>query len=74
MNHLSCSPDLAPSDFYLFEPMKMHLGHKFQTDDILKHIGDSGMYILLVKKLSASQPRTTCVYDHFEISETETMS
>jgi hypothetical protein len=34
MNH---SPDLAPSDFHLFGPMKEHLrGLKFYTDDELK--------------------------------------
>jgi hypothetical protein len=33
MNHPSYSPDLFPSDFHLFGPMKMHLGQKFQTDD-----------------------------------------
>jgi histone-lysine N-methyltransferase SETMAR len=34
MNHPSYSPDLSPSDFYLFGPMKMHLGvQKFRTDE-----------------------------------------
>jgi hypothetical protein len=37
-NHLPYKPDLAPSDFHLFEPMMVHLeGQKFQTDDELKH-------------------------------------
>jgi hypothetical protein len=37
MNHPPYSPDLAPSDFHLFWPMKVHLGRqKFQTDNELK--------------------------------------
>jgi hypothetical protein len=37
MNYLSYSHDLAPSDFHLFGPMKVHLGgHKFETDDKLR--------------------------------------
>jgi hypothetical protein len=38
MNHTPCSPDLATSGFYLFEPIKMYLEEqKFQTDDELKY-------------------------------------
>jgi histone-lysine N-methyltransferase SETMAR len=29
LDHPSYSPDLAPSDFYLFGPLKNHLGGKF---------------------------------------------
>jgi hypothetical protein len=37
MDHHVYTPDLAPNDFHLFGPMKMHLGgQKFQTDDELK--------------------------------------
>jgi hypothetical protein len=32
MNHPPCSPDLAPSDIYLFESKKVHLGQTFETD------------------------------------------
>jgi histone-lysine N-methyltransferase SETMAR len=32
MKHPPCSSDLAPSDFHLFGPMKVHLGgQKFET-------------------------------------------
>jgi hypothetical protein len=34
-NHSPYSPDLAPSDFHLFGPLKLHPGQKFQTDDVL---------------------------------------
>jgi hypothetical protein len=38
MNYPPHSPNMAPSDFNLFAPMKVHLGgQKFQTDDELKH-------------------------------------
>jgi hypothetical protein len=38
MNQPSYSLDLAPSDFHLFEPMKVHLGGQtFQADVGLKH-------------------------------------
>jgi hypothetical protein len=38
MNHLPYRPDLVPSDFHLFRPMKVHLGgEKFQAEDELKH-------------------------------------
>jgi hypothetical protein len=37
MNHRPYTPDLVPSDFHLFGPMKVHLGRKFQTDNELKH-------------------------------------
>jgi hypothetical protein len=34
MKHPPGIPDLAPSDCYLFGPIKVHLGRqKFQTDD-----------------------------------------
>ena len=34
LKHPPYSPDLAPSDFHLFGPMKEHLrGHKFADDD-----------------------------------------
>jgi hypothetical protein len=34
MGHPPHSPDLAPSDFHLFGPMKVHLGgYIFQNDD-----------------------------------------
>jgi hypothetical protein len=37
MNHPPYSPDLAPSDFQFFGPMKVHPGEqKFQTDNELK--------------------------------------
>jgi hypothetical protein len=37
-NYPPHSPDLAPSDFHLFGPMKVHpVGQKCQTDDELKH-------------------------------------
>jgi hypothetical protein len=36
MNHLLYSHDLAPSDFHLFGPKKVHLGQKFQTDEELR--------------------------------------
>jgi predicted GIY-YIG superfamily endonuclease len=36
MNHHTYSPDLAPSDFCLFVPMKVCLVQKFQTGDELK--------------------------------------
>jgi hypothetical protein len=39
MNHPPYSLDLVLSSFHLFGPMKVHLGgHKFQTEDELKHI------------------------------------
>jgi hypothetical protein len=38
MNHPLYSPNLVPSDFHLFGPMKVHLGGtNFQNDDELKH-------------------------------------
>jgi histone-lysine N-methyltransferase SETMAR len=38
MNHPPYSPELAPSYFHLFGPIKVHLGgQKFQNDDGLKH-------------------------------------
>jgi hypothetical protein len=34
MNHPAYSPDLGPSDFHLFGPMKVYLrGQLFQTED-----------------------------------------
>ncbi|CAH1250095.1 SETMAR [Branchiostoma lanceolatum] len=36
--HPPYSPDLAPSDFYLFPNLKSHLhGHHFETDDEVIH-------------------------------------
>ncbi|XP_066302907.1 histone-lysine N-methyltransferase SETMAR-like [Branchiostoma lanceolatum] len=36
--HPPYSPDLAPSDFYLFPKLKSHLrGHRFETDDDVIH-------------------------------------
>ncbi|CAH1257192.1 SETMAR [Branchiostoma lanceolatum] len=36
--HPPYSPDLAPSDFYLFPKLKFHLrGHRFETDDDVIH-------------------------------------
>ncbi len=33
LDHLPHSPDLAPSDYYLFAPLKVHLGRKkFETE------------------------------------------
>jgi hypothetical protein len=38
MIHPPYSPDLPPSDFHMFGPMKVHLGgQKFQTDNELRH-------------------------------------
>jgi hypothetical protein len=38
MNHRPYNPDLTPSDFHLFGPMKVQLGgQKFQTEDELNH-------------------------------------
>ena len=37
LNHLPYSPDLAPSDCYLFQNLKSHLrGTRFRDDDELK--------------------------------------
>ena len=37
LNHLPYSPDLAPSDYYLFRNLKSHLrGTRFRDDDELK--------------------------------------
>ena len=37
LNHLPYNPDLAPSDYYLFQNLKSHLHEKrFQDDDELK--------------------------------------
>ena len=37
LNHQSYSPDLVPSDYYLFRNLKSHLrGTRFQDDDELK--------------------------------------
>jgi hypothetical protein len=36
MNHPPYSPDIAPSYFHLFGPMKVNVGQKFQTDDEVK--------------------------------------
>ena len=37
LNHPPYSPDLAPSDYYLFRNLKSHLrGTRFQDDDELK--------------------------------------
>jgi hypothetical protein len=36
MNHPPYSPDLVPTDFHLFETMKVHLVEKFLTDDEFK--------------------------------------
>jgi histone-lysine N-methyltransferase SETMAR len=33
LEHLPYSPDLAPSDFHLFDPLKKHLGWKHFADD-----------------------------------------
>jgi histone-lysine N-methyltransferase SETMAR len=33
LEHLPYSPDLAPSDFHLFDPLKNHLGGTRFTDD-----------------------------------------
>jgi histone-lysine N-methyltransferase SETMAR len=39
LNHPAYSPDLAPSDFYLFANLKQHLrGRKFKDDDELKSV------------------------------------
>jgi histone-lysine N-methyltransferase SETMAR len=38
VDHLLYGPDLTPSGFHVFGPMKMHLGgQKFQTDNELEH-------------------------------------
>jgi histone-lysine N-methyltransferase SETMAR len=35
LDHPSYSPDLAPSDFHLFGPLKKHLGgRRFSTDEV----------------------------------------
>ena len=37
LNHPAYSPDLAPSDYYLFRNLKSHLrGHRFADDESLK--------------------------------------
>ena len=37
LNHPPYSPDLAPSDYYLFQNLKSHLrGTRFRDDDELK--------------------------------------
>jgi hypothetical protein len=33
LEHQPYSPDLAPSDFHLFDPLKTHLGRKRFADD-----------------------------------------
>ena len=40
LQHLPYSPDLAPSDFHLFEPLKESLGGiKFENDeDVQQHV------------------------------------
>ena len=39
LKHPPCSPDLAPSDFHLFGPMKEHLlGQKFADDEIMEAV------------------------------------
>jgi hypothetical protein len=35
MNHPPHSLDLAPRDFQVFGPMRVHLGQKFQTDKLI---------------------------------------
>jgi histone-lysine N-methyltransferase SETMAR len=44
MNHPPYSLDLAPSDFHLFGPVKMHLGGEtFQTNDGLNQCPELAM-------------------------------
>ncbi|GBO19414.1 hypothetical protein AVEN_202986-1 [Araneus ventricosus] len=40
LQHPPYNPDLAPSDFHLFGPLKQHLGGKhFEDDDDVQHCG-----------------------------------
>jgi hypothetical protein len=50
MEHAPCSPDLAPSDYHVFGPLKKFLdGHRFISDDDAKtavqqrHLQTSGV-------------------------------
>jgi len=39
LKHPQYSPDLAPSDFHLFGPMKEHLrGQKFANDEVMEAV------------------------------------
>jgi hypothetical protein len=37
-NYPPYSPDLIPSDFHVFGPMKMHLGQKFQSGELERNV------------------------------------
>jgi transposase len=56
-NHPPYSPDLAPSDFHLFGPVKVHLGRKFQTDELRRgvlkwlHSRDNIFYTAVISNL-----------------------
>ena len=45
LNHPPYSPDLAPSDYYLFRNLKSHLrGTRFRDDDELKTATEAWFY------------------------------
>jgi hypothetical protein len=69
MNHHPYNPDSAPSDFNLFEPMKVHLGgQKFQTDDEFKcdvlnwlHTQDKTFYAAAISNSPGLQKKNVLV-------------
>jgi hypothetical protein len=61
LQHLTCISNLAPSDFYLFSPLKWHLcGQWFMNDDVI--VAVTGSLLALDHNLFAKSFNTLVLH------------